>query len=78
MRCHSPSRRPASKTGTYSEGRPAMTDLQTSPGFDRAAVLAQVAAVEARSEHPVGRALLAAAEAEWTSLNEVRDTVAAG
>lgn len=52
------------KTGTLTEGRPALTDLVLQPGFARAQVLAQVAALEARSEHPVARALVAAAEAE--------------
>ena len=52
------------KTGTLTEGRPALTDLEVRPGFERAAVLAQVAALESRSEHPIARALVAAAEAE--------------
>ncbi|HMO73287.1 MAG TPA: copper-translocating P-type ATPase, partial [Paracoccaceae bacterium] len=50
------------KTGTLTEGRPRLTDLHLAPGFDRATVLAQVAAVEAQSEHPVARAIVAAAE----------------
>ncbi|KAF1048558.1 heavy metal translocating P-type ATPase [Xylophilus sp.] len=52
------------KTGTLTEGRPALTDLALAPGFDRAEVLALVAAVEARSEHPIARAIVAAAQAE--------------
>ena len=51
------------KTGTLTEGRPALTDLEVRPGFGRAAVLAQVAALESRSEHPIARALVAAAGA---------------
>ena len=50
------------KTGTLTEGKPALTDLILAPGFDRAEVLALVAAVEARSEHPIARAIVAAAE----------------
>src|SRR5690606_19674719 len=50
------------KTGTLTEGRPQLTDLVTADGFDEAAVLAQVAALESLSEHPVARALVAAAE----------------
>ncbi len=50
------------KTGTLTEGRPALTDLETAPGFERDAVLALIAAVEAKSEHPIARALVSAAQ----------------
>nr|WP_298721015.1 heavy metal translocating P-type ATPase [uncultured Steroidobacter sp.] len=50
------------KTGTLTEGRPALTDLQVTPGFDRDRVLGQIAAVEEKSEHPIGRAIVAAAK----------------
>jgi Au+-exporting ATPase len=52
------------KTGTLTEGKPSLTDLELADGFDRADVLARVAAVEARSEHPIARAIVAAADAE--------------
>ena len=52
------------KTGTLTEGRPVLTDLELAPGFERARVLALVAAVEQRSEHPIARAIVAAAVAE--------------
>ncbi len=52
------------KTGTLTEGRPLLTDLELADGFERARVLAAVAAVESRSEHPIARAIVAAAEAE--------------
>jgi Au+-exporting ATPase len=52
------------KTGTLTEGRPALTDLVLVPGVARAEVLAGLAAVEERSEHPVARAIVAAAQAE--------------
>ena len=61
------------KTGTLTAGKPALTDLILAPGFDRAEVLALVASVEARSEHPVARAIVAAAEAEGLSLPAVSD-----
>ena len=51
------------KTGTLTEGRPALTDLTVAEGFDENEVLALVAALETRSEHPIARAILAAAEA---------------
>ncbi|WP_236904174.1 heavy metal translocating P-type ATPase [Comamonas serinivorans] len=49
------------KTGTLTEGKPALTDLQVQPGFDEDLVLAQVAAVEAKSEHPIAQAIHTAA-----------------
>ncbi|PWR02364.1 heavy metal translocating P-type ATPase [Meridianimarinicoccus roseus] len=52
------------KTGTLTEGKPALTDLELAGGFDRADFLAHVAAVEVRSEHPIARAIVAAAEAD--------------
>lgn len=52
------------KTGTLTEGRPALTDLEVAPGFDRTEVLAMVAAVESRSEHPIARAIVESATAE--------------
>lgn len=52
------------KTGTLTEGRPTLTDLAVTGGFDREEVLRLVAAVEAKSEHPIARAIVTAAEAE--------------
>jgi Au+-exporting ATPase len=59
------------KTGTLTEGRPALTDLQVTPGFDRATVLGQIAAVEDKSEHPIARAIVDAARAEGIALPSV-------
>jgi Au+-exporting ATPase len=50
------------KTGTLTEGRPTLTDLQLADGFEAVATLARIAAVESRSEHPVARAIVQAAE----------------
>ncbi|HJZ86732.1 MAG TPA: heavy metal translocating P-type ATPase [Polyangia bacterium] len=47
------------KTGTLTEGRPQVLSFQPSPGVDPLAVLPIVAGCEARSEHPLGQALLA-------------------
>src|SRR5690606_21457142 len=52
------------KTGTLTEGKPRLTDLVITDGDDRSSVLALVAAVEKRSEHPIARAIVDAAEAE--------------
>jgi Au+-exporting ATPase len=56
------------KTGTLTEGRPTLTDLHLAPGFTRAQVLSAMAAVEAKSEHPIARAIVAAAQAEGLAL----------
>ncbi len=49
------------KTGTLTEGRPVLTAFHPAPGETRAALLPILAAVEAKSEHPVARAIVAAA-----------------
>ena len=49
------------KTGTLTAGRPALTDLELAEGFDGDEVLALVAAVESRSEHPIAEAIVTAA-----------------
>ena len=49
------------KTGTLTQGRQVVTDVIVAAGESHDAVLALAAAVEARSEHPIGRALVAAA-----------------
>ncbi|MEI4493923.1 heavy metal translocating P-type ATPase [Mameliella alba] len=59
------------KTGTLTEGKPALTDLELADGFERDDVLAHVAAVEALSEHPIARAIVEAAEAEGLTLPAV-------
>ncbi|WP_406645722.1 heavy metal translocating P-type ATPase [Aliisedimentitalea scapharcae] len=59
------------KTGTLTQGCPALTLLETSPGFDRADVLRLVAAAEAQSEHPIARALVAAAGADLPTAEKV-------
>ena len=61
------------KTGTLTEGAPRMTDLQVAEGFERGDVLARIAAVEAKSEHPIARAIVAAAENEGCALPALSD-----
>ena len=61
------------KTGTLTEGHPVLTDLEVAEGFERARVLAAVAAVESRSEHPIARAIVAAAEDEGLTLPALAD-----
>lgn len=50
------------KTGTLTAGEPAVTDIELAPGFAQNEVLSLLAAVEARSEHPVATAIVKAAE----------------
>ncbi|NWO01426.1 MAG: copper-translocating P-type ATPase [Idiomarinaceae bacterium] len=59
------------KTGTLTEGKPVLTDLVVAEGFQRNTVLARVAAVEAKSEHPIAGAIVEAAEKEDLSLPTV-------
>ncbi len=56
------------KTGTLTEGRPALTDIALLSGVDEEAMLADVAALETQSEHPLGAAIVAAAQARGLSL----------
>ncbi|MBD9525986.1 heavy metal translocating P-type ATPase [Paracoccus sp. PAR01] len=59
------------KTGTLTQGRPALTDLATN-GLERAEVLRLAASAEARSEHPLAAAIVAAAQAEGIALSEAQ------
>jgi len=58
------------KTGTLTVGRPELTDLFTTAGHTRDEVLALVAAVESRSEHPIAQAIVAAARTAGLPLAE--------
>ncbi|NMY08834.1 copper-translocating P-type ATPase [Pseudomonas veronii] len=61
------------KTGTLTEGRPVLTDLEIALGFDRRQVLMQVAAVESRSEHPIARAIVESATEGGAALPAMTD-----
>ncbi len=50
------------KTGTLTQGRPDLVELDVADGFDEAQVLAILAAAEAGSEHPIAGAIVRAAE----------------
>jgi Cu+-exporting ATPase len=58
------------KTGTLTEGRPALVALEAEPGFDRGEVLALAAALENPSEHPLARAIVAAAREKGLAIGE--------
>jgi Cd2+/Zn2+-exporting ATPase len=52
------------KTGTLTRGRLQVVQIDPFPGVDRSEVLRLAAAVEARSEHPIARAVVSAAATE--------------
>ena len=61
------------KTGTLTQGRPELTDLTVTEGFEEGDVLRLVASVEATSEHPIAAAILRRAEQDGLSLAPVED-----
>jgi Cu+-exporting ATPase len=61
------------KTGTLTEGRPSVTHLEPTGGFDSDRVLSVAASVERASEHPLGRAIVEAAEAAKMEIDDVTD-----
>jgi len=61
------------KTGTLTEGRPAVTALQPVAGLDRLEFLRLVASLERGSEHPLAEAILRAAKEENVTLAEATD-----
>ncbi|MGE8141494.1 heavy metal translocating P-type ATPase [Novosphingobium sp. NPDC080210] len=61
------------KTGTLTEGRPAVTAIVPAPGFSESDLLRLAAAVERVSEHPLALAIVAAASARGTDLPAVAD-----
>lgn len=61
------------KTGTLTEGRPELTDLTITAGYQEADVLRIVASVEAMSEHPIATAIVRRAEQSGLTLAEVAE-----
>jgi heavy metal translocating P-type ATPase len=60
------------KTGTLTYGKPLLTEVVCSPGWDRAEVLAFAASLETYSKHPLASAVVAAARREEVALREVQ------
>ncbi|WP_022682338.1 heavy metal translocating P-type ATPase [Sphingobium bisphenolivorans] len=61
------------KTGTLTEGRPAVTRIVPAPGFQEAELLRLAASVERASEHPLALAIVHAAEERGVSTSDVSD-----
>ena len=59
------------KTGTLTEGRPALTAVQPAEGFGEDELLRLAAAVERASEHPIARAVVEGAAARNLTLPAV-------
>ncbi len=61
------------KTGTLTMGKPELTDLTVTPGFHRQDVLALIASLEVKSEHPIAEAIVASARKSGLKLADVTD-----
>lgn len=61
------------KTGTLTVGRPQLTDLRPAPGIEADHLLAMTAAVERLSEHPLGAAVVQAAEQRELDIAQAHD-----
>jgi Cu+-exporting ATPase len=61
------------KTGTLTEGRPAVTAIVAAPGVDEAELLRLAASLERGSEHPLAEAILRAAKDRNVTLAEASE-----
>jgi heavy metal translocating P-type ATPase len=61
------------KTGTLTYGQPKLTDIVAAPGFAENDVLGLVASLERYSKHPLGIAIVDAAQAKVISLSEAAE-----
>lgn len=64
------------KTGTITTGKPEVTDIVPEGGFDGAGLLSLAAAAERGSEHPLGEAIVRAADARGAERIEASGFVA--
>ncbi|CAN5724032.1 heavy metal translocating P-type ATPase [soil metagenome] len=58
------------KTGTITRGKPSVVAIEPAAGFEESTVLTLAASAERGSEHPLGQAIVSAAEARSLSLFE--------
>src|SRR5688500_3148911 len=61
------------KTGTLTEGRPAVTAIVAAPGMDENELLRLTASVERKSEHPLAQAIVSAATTRGLDLAQAED-----
>ncbi|MDY2602129.1 MAG: heavy metal translocating P-type ATPase, partial [Eubacteriales bacterium] len=61
------------KTGTITSGEPRVTDVSPAPGWTETALLQAALDLEAKSEHPLARAILAQAEQVSLTPRDVSD-----
>ncbi|MEI9897832.1 MAG: copper-translocating P-type ATPase [Chthoniobacter sp.] len=61
------------KTGTLTEGKPRLVEVQAVAGMDENELIALTAAVEQSSEHPLGAAIVAAAQERGLKLPAAQD-----
>jgi P-type Cu+ transporter len=61
------------KTGTITKGKPELTDVIPTAGFDADSLLHLAASAERVSEHPLGAAIVRGAEQQHLPLAEVKD-----
>ena len=61
------------KTGTITMGKPVVTDIAFAEGMDDSSLLQTAASLEKLSEHPLGNAIVEAAEESGTKLLSVTD-----
>jgi len=64
------------KTGTITKGEPAVTDVVPADGITEDALIATAASVERRSQHPLARAVMGAAEARGVTVEDAGDVQA--
>jgi len=61
------------KTGTLTEGKPALTEVVAAEGFDESSVLQIAASLERGSEHPLAEAIVSAARERDLEMRDIED-----
>jgi Zn2+/Cd2+-exporting ATPase len=61
------------KTGTLTSGEPGLTTIRPRPGVDEETLLQVAASVESRSEHPIARAIVDAAQARGIKTSQTTE-----
>ncbi|MGB3907977.1 MAG: heavy metal translocating P-type ATPase [Methanomethylovorans sp.] len=61
------------KTGTLTKGKPELTDIVLTAGYEEKEVLALAATAEKGSEHPLGEAIVRKAQEEQVSIGDAKD-----